>query len=225
VNVSLNGKRLDAKVVPLRAGFLPSEVKSYLDRNKDGYDSYLVKVGGRDFLVLGKAFRNLQAQEALSLDGQRAQVEFLEQEVNTAAEGAKRSLFSLGGLGKALIGAVAGFAGGFGALALFGGTVAATPLWVILGIPAAIGLVVGLALTGTFGAIGGALSRTDDSVSTALSSGPPGTILPHRELPPPGSAQGPVPPPVPGDRPAAPPDGPGGPDRPVPPQVDPDPSK
>ncbi len=203
-NVSLNGKKLDAKVVPLRQGFLASEVKSYLDKNKDGYDSYKVSVGGRDFLVLGKGYKDLKASDNLAIDGQRAQVDFLEQEDNTAGEGARKSLLSLGGLGKALIGGAAGLAGGFGALALFATGVSTAPLWLILGVPAAIGLGAGLLLTGGAGALQGAFAGTDESVATSLSSGPPGTFLPKGELP--------VPPAITGDRPA-------------PPKVDPDPSK
>ncbi|MBM3267530.1 MAG: hypothetical protein FJZ01_07775 [Candidatus Sericytochromatia bacterium] len=203
-NVTLNGKRLDGKVIQLRQGFLASEVKSYLDANKDGYDSYKISVGGRDFLVLGKGYRELKAADNLAIDGQRAQVDFLEQEANTAGEGVKKSLFSLGGLGKGLLGGVAGLAGGFGALTLFATGVSTAPLWAILGVPAAIGLSAGLLLTGGWGALKGAMSRTDDSVATALSSGPPGTFLPK--------GPGPVPPAVPGERPA-------------PPKVDPDPEK
>lgn len=208
MNVSINGKKLDAKVVPLRSGFMPSEVKSYLDKNKDGYDSYMAKVGGRDFLVLGKGYKELKAQDHLQIDGQRAQVEFLEQEANTAGEGAKKGIFSLGGIGKTLLGGAAGLAGGFGALALFGGAVTA-PMWAVLAAPAAIGVGVGLLASGGWGALKGAFSGSDDAVSTALSSGPPLTSLPGSSQAP---ASGPVPPPVPGARP-------------VPPKVDPDPKK
>lgn len=204
MNVSLNGKKLDARVVPLRAGFLASEVKAYLERNRDGYDSYMVKVGGRDFLVLGKGYQELKAADNLQIDGQRVQVEFLEQEANTAGEGARQGVFSLGGLGKTLLGGVAGLAGGFGALALFGGAVTA-PMWAILAAPAAIGVGVGLLASGGWGALKGALGGTDDSVSSALSSGPPGTFLP-------GASAGPVPPAVAGSRP-------------VPPKIHPDPAK
>jgi len=72
-NVTLNGKRLDGKVVPLRPGFLASEVKGYLDQHKDGFDSYKVSVGGRDFLVLGQGYKDLKASDNLAIDGQRAQ--------------------------------------------------------------------------------------------------------------------------------------------------------
>ena len=107
------------------------------------------------------------------------------------------------------MGGVAGLAGGFGALALFGGAVTA-PMWMILAVPAAIGAGAGLALTGGFGALKGAFGGKDDSVTTSLSSGPSGTFLPGGNVPVPAS--GPVPPAVPGDRP-------------VPPKVDPDPKK
>jgi hypothetical protein len=200
-NVTLNGKRLEGKVVPMRPGFLASEVKGYLDQHKDGFDSYKVSVGGRDFLILGKGYKDLKASDNLAIDGQRAQVDFLEQEANTAGEGAAKSLFSLGGLGKAAIGAVAGLAGGFGALMVFGGEAI---IFTGLAIPAAIGLGAALLLTAGAGALGGAFKRTDESVANALSSGPPGTLLPK--------ASGPVPPAVPGERPA-------------PPKVDPDPKK
>jgi len=202
MNVSINGKGFDGKVVPLRGGFMPSEVKSFLAKNKDGYDSYMVTVDNRDFLVLGKGYKELKAADNLQIDGKRAQVQFLEQEDNTAGEGAKHGLLSLGGLGKGLLGGVAGLAGGFGALAAFGGAVTA-PMWAMLAVPAGIGLGIGLLAAGGWGALKGAFSGHDDNVSASLSSGPVGTLP---------TSSGPVPPPITGDRP-------------VPPKVNPDPKK
>lgn len=201
-NVTVNGKRIDAKIVPLRGQFLSSEVKGYLDKNQDGYDTYMVKVAGRDFLVLGKGFKDLKAEDQLSLDGERAQVEFLENEANTAGEGAKSAIFSAAGLLKTLGGAITGVGAGFGTLAALGATVTA-PLWTIAAIAGGIGAAItGIGVTG-WGALKGMFKHTDDGITQRLASAPAGYGLPSTAA---------VPPAIQGDRPA-------------PPKVDPDPKK
>ncbi|MBI6546348.1 MAG: hypothetical protein HY692_06105 [Cyanobacteria bacterium NC_groundwater_1444_Ag_S-0.65um_54_12] len=201
MNVTVNEQRLDAKVVALRKGYLPAEIKSYLDKNHDGYDSYFLQLGQRDFLVLGKGFDALLATDRLALDGQRGQVEFFEKETNTAGEGIKQALLSGSGAAKVSGGALIGYAGSLATLVAMGAKVAgpgkgkAKSLtsgmaavsgflassgrivgrrWAIAGVGAAVGGLLAIGATALWGAGKGKLSTTDDSVSSALAETPIG---------------------------------------------------
>lgn len=153
---SINSNDPGVRVKLLKQGVSLEEAKQVLgddssgDKTRDGYDTYGVKLSsGRDALVLSQKVFQADKSDKVIVNGEKAQVVFTENEINTAVEG-----------GLATAEGLVLVATGFGFLGQ------AKPLLAMVNNPGALGAIV------VGGTIYGAMVEPDESVTDALTERP-----------------------------------------------------
>ena len=172
-DVILNGQLINAQVRPISRESM-ERAEQALKAKQDGFDTIGVRVGGQDMLILSRSSTALKMDDRLRINGQEAQVLFVENEVNTAREGAIDPFKKASTMAKVAGGAVAagigiGYAGGslatIGTAASFsiGTAIGLGTIGVAVGAAAAAGVVSGV------GALRGARTQVDETLVNQLS--------------------------------------------------------
>ena len=104
--VTLNGSNIDAKVKVLVVSQEHAEV--VLANKKDGYDTIAAKVGDKDILVLTQSKQKLLSTDQLKINGEMAEIKFVENEVNTTDEYLTKHNTAPGVVTAALVGSFVG---------------------------------------------------------------------------------------------------------------------
>lgn len=99
-SVQLNGQNIQAHVKPLGQDVTPQRAKEFLEANKDGYDTIGFEKDGQNFLLLTRQKNDLAAGDQLKIDGERVNIDFVENEKTEFATGAR--------VGAAIGGAIVG---------------------------------------------------------------------------------------------------------------------
>ena len=104
--VTLNGSNIDVKIKVLDVS--QKEAQNFLANRKDSYDSIGAKVGDKDVLVLTQSKQELLSTDQLKINGEIAEIKFVENEVNTTDEYLSKNVSAAGLVGFTLIGAAVG---------------------------------------------------------------------------------------------------------------------
>ena len=172
MSLSINNQNLNVMVKELKPGTTLQDAKALLDKAKDGYDTIGFSSGGKDYIAVGQGLQTPKGG-ILKMDGKECKIDFVEQEANTAGEGAVKALKSAAGLisigASGLVGAGLGTAGSFlggVASAIGGGGAAMAGAPIIAG--AAILAGVGAGAVAGVGAIQGATKKADSVMINQL---------------------------------------------------------
>lgn len=82
--ITLNGSSMDAKIKVLDVS--QREAKNLVDSRKDGYDTIGATIDGKDVILLAKHNKGILTTDQLQINGQRAEIKFVENEMNTKKE-------------------------------------------------------------------------------------------------------------------------------------------
>lgn len=82
--ITLNNVPINAKIKVLDVS--QREAKNLLDTRKDGYDTIGARIDDKDVIILAKHDKSILSTDQLKINGQRAEIKFVENETNTRGE-------------------------------------------------------------------------------------------------------------------------------------------
>lgn len=82
--ITLNNVQMDAKIKVLDVS--QKEAKNLVDTRKDGYDTIGARIDDKDVIILAKHDKAILSTDQLKINGQRAEIKFVENETNTKKE-------------------------------------------------------------------------------------------------------------------------------------------